>query len=256
MWGGLAPSPRRRSATPWVIGAIAAALVVIVLLTAITNAVTSTGRPRTTNVAPYPLFDDSPPTTDDHWHWAYGVYVCDRFLEPLVDDGEDYTGIHTHEDGVIHIHPFDTYVSGSQARLDVFLETVGATASTSSIRVLDPRTGAGKTYQTCNGATGTVKATIWDLDAEGTPSHTVTGDINEIHFDKDRQAITIGLVEAGTELPKPESIPKLDELTDVPTRRLPSTTTTRAPGTTRRPGSTTTTEATTTTDATTASTGG
>src|SRR3954464_11404283 len=42
----------------------------------------------------------------DHWHAAYGFYVCDHFLPALPESPKDPEGIHTHGDGVFHIHPF------------------------------------------------------------------------------------------------------------------------------------------------------
>src|SRR5262245_47264640 len=42
------------------------------------------------------------PTVEDHWHAAYGIYVCDQFLPPLTDTVADVTGLHTHGDGVAH----------------------------------------------------------------------------------------------------------------------------------------------------------
>src|SRR5262245_2607966 len=41
----------------------------------------------------------------DHWHAAYGFYVCDKFLAPVtdLDPTKDELGIHTHGDGLIHI---------------------------------------------------------------------------------------------------------------------------------------------------------
>ena len=50
--------------------------------------------------------------TKDHWHAAYGMYVCDHFLPPVTDAKEDVLGIHTHGEGVIHIHPFSAAASG------------------------------------------------------------------------------------------------------------------------------------------------
>ena len=54
------------------------------------------------------------PSLDDHWHTAYGVYVCDE-LSPVMfpnDSSDNRTGIHTHGDGLIHIHPFVSSVTG------------------------------------------------------------------------------------------------------------------------------------------------
>lgn len=50
------------------------------------------------------------PGLADHWHSAYSIYVCDE-ISPWVyfdDSGQDTTGIHSHGDGLIHIHPFVT----------------------------------------------------------------------------------------------------------------------------------------------------
>ena len=53
------------------------------------------------------------PKLGEHWHAAYGVYTCDEF-QPAMVDGEDgdLNGIHTHGDGLIHMHPFSTLVTG------------------------------------------------------------------------------------------------------------------------------------------------
>ena len=44
------------------------------------------------------------PGLTDHWHAAYGIYICGTLEPPFTDDA-DPNGIHTHGDGVIHIHP-------------------------------------------------------------------------------------------------------------------------------------------------------
>ena len=66
-----------------------------------------------------PEADASPPTINDHWHVAYGFQLCDDFktltgnLEEidangqLISDAFRRTGVHSHDDGVIHWHPFD-----------------------------------------------------------------------------------------------------------------------------------------------------
>ena len=64
------------------------------------------------------------PSLDDHWHTAYSVYVCNG-LDPSVfanDSDDDRTGIHTHGDGLIHIHPFLSTVTGQYATLGAFFD--------------------------------------------------------------------------------------------------------------------------------------
>src|SRR6476619_3770453 len=59
----------------------------------------------------------TPPVANkDHWHAAYGVYLCDQFAPPITDT-RDPKGIHTHGDGIIHIHPFVRSSSGNNATL-------------------------------------------------------------------------------------------------------------------------------------------
>ncbi len=82
-----------------------------------------------------PAADSSPPTINDHWHAAYGFYLCDGWvqlegnLEELNSQGNFtntnflQTGIHSHDDGVIHWHPYTSRAVGKNATLGVFLET-------------------------------------------------------------------------------------------------------------------------------------
>lgn len=81
-----------------------------------------------------PAFDSSPPTINSHWHAAYGFYICGEWYQ-LEGDREvrnsqgqitstNYlqTGVHSHEDGVIHWHPFTSRAVGGRATLGVFLD--------------------------------------------------------------------------------------------------------------------------------------
>jgi peptidylprolyl isomerase len=67
-----------------------------------------------------------PIANQDHWHGAYGVFDCDKYLPPI-DGSElpDPDGIHTHADGLIHIHPFNEKGAGDNARLVRFADVVG-----------------------------------------------------------------------------------------------------------------------------------
>ena len=57
---------------------------------------------RATRSAPTPT---NRPKRGDHWHAAYGVYICDQFVTDVADKGQDDPlGIHTHDDGA-HPHP-------------------------------------------------------------------------------------------------------------------------------------------------------
>ncbi len=77
------------------------------------------------------------PTLQDHWHSAYQVYVCDE-VSPLAypdDSGDDRTGIHSHGDGLMHIHPFVSTVSAQFATLGVFFEEIEVTLDDSALQL-------------------------------------------------------------------------------------------------------------------------
>ncbi len=97
-----------------------------------------------------PAADDSPPTINDHWHIAYGFYLCDGWAQ-LEGDLEEVTstgalantnflrtGIHSHDDGVIHWHPYTSRAVGSNANLGVFLETYEVELDNDSLRFPGP----------------------------------------------------------------------------------------------------------------------
>jgi hypothetical protein len=58
----------------------------------------------------------------DHWHSAFSVYICDHWM-PNVPLFESVDGVHTHGDGVIHIHPYTPQASGNGATLGFFLKS-------------------------------------------------------------------------------------------------------------------------------------
>lgn len=152
------------------------------------------------------------PTTADHWHAAYGVYVCDSFLPPLSDVKADTTGIHTHADGIIHIHPFSDAATGKNATLSKWGETVGIDFGSDSITV------NGTEYQNgydCNGQPADVAVYVWPADDLNAAPVVTTADFGDVRFDQDRYAVTIAVTPEGTEVPRPESVPTLDNLSDV-----------------------------------------
>jgi hypothetical protein len=93
-----------------------------------------------------PAADASPPTINDHWHAAYGFYLCDGWvmldgdLEERNSQGQFTntnflrTGIHSHNDGVIHWHPYTSSAVGKNATLGVFLDTYDVDLGNDSLK--------------------------------------------------------------------------------------------------------------------------
>ncbi len=208
--GRSAQGPKRQLGYPI---AVAAILVVGVIVVMFARGTSSTAAAES-------------PTVADHWHAAYGIYVCDAFLPNLTDQVTDTTGLHTHGDGVAHIHPFSGAAAGANATLAKWGETTGVTFSSDGFTV------NGTTYQDghdCNGQPATVSLHVWPADDKSaTPRVIDAADIGKFRFDQDRLSLTLAVVPEGTDVPRPASEPELDQLSDVPG----ATSTTTAPSST------------------------
>ncbi len=163
----------------------------------------------------------SRPTQADHWHAAYGVYDCtspdeNKYLAPF-QSAADETGIHSHGDGLIHIHPFFELSSGDRAQMNHFFNEMGIEVTPEAI-TLD--TGAELVAGTeCADGSGPAEITIahWDFDFQATADdppkpQIFTDNFRDIKFENDREIYIIAFAAAGTELPQlpPERFVQLD----------------------------------------------
>jgi hypothetical protein len=164
------------------------------------------------------------PSSADHWHAAYGFYVCDTFLPPLSDANPDTTGIHTHADGVIHIHPFSDRHGGKNATLGKWGDIVDVDFGSDSITLPDGREL--KSGDDCNGQPANLVIYEWPADDLAAEPRIFESDFGSVRLDRDRAAITIALVPEGTEVPRPDSVPTLDNLSDMGPQQGPQ----QAPG--------------------------
>lgn len=172
----------------------------------------------------------SPPTRNDHWHTAFGVYVCDAFLpsfsnENDIIEGSIPWGIHTHADGIIHVHPFTSAAAGENADLGAYFRAIDVEVTDDELRVpaneaqvVAAMPGGSSTLTngaTCGDQPGRWQAAYWTGAADEEPAALYEEDFGSIRLQSDRSALTLAFVPEGTEVPKPPSIPTLDALTDV-----------------------------------------
>lgn len=159
----------------------------------------------------------SPPTAEnpsgDHWHAAFAVNVCGEWLsdpaefETAAGNPGVRTGIHTHGDGFIHIHPFYGSEGGDNATLGKFLDYGGWSASTDSIKVwtgppAEPAKTEWRNGDRCPGADGTPGAgepgrVVFEVNcktAKGNPAD---------HKLEDQEVVAIGFVPKGVEIGAP-----------------------------------------------------
>lgn len=139
----------------------------------------------------------------DHWHSAYGIYVCDEFLDPLADQVPDATGLHTHEDGLVHIHPFTPAVTSRRATWSTFGQTVGLELGAGSVTILGTELAEGLD---CGGQPATIALYEWSADDLTQPPTIHTDDLGSVRFAEDHQVFTLAIVPEGSNVPMPPSV--------------------------------------------------
>ena len=164
---------------------------------------------------------ESPVANQDHWHAAIGLDICGEFQENPADAGPDSKGIHTHQDGLIHIHPFVAAAAGENATFSVFADQIGLEVTDDSITLPDGTTYTnGDDCEDEDGkkTEGRVAMYVWPPQAtEATDPEVVTKDIAGVRFTEDGQAFVLAIVPKGTDVPLPPSISGLANPSDLET---------------------------------------
>jgi hypothetical protein len=185
--------------------------------------------------------EDVPPVANlDHWHAAIGVNVCGSWLpnppefHQQADNGSLQAGIHSHGDGLIHIHPYSSSEGGDNATVGRFFDYGGWNVDAESIDLGGTLPWSGESYENgdeCpDGGTGTL---VWSVNGErreGNPAD---------YKPQQDDVIAIGFLAEGQELGTPPSAGNLAAPVDVVGTTVPT-----APGApTTTPGASTTTTA-------------
>ncbi|NOX31614.1 MAG: hypothetical protein GXP35_16445 [Actinobacteria bacterium] len=140
--------------------------------------------------------DNSEPLVGDHWHSAYDVNICGVVQPALPNDAQNRTGIHSHGDGLIHIHPFLTTVTGRAATLGVFFEEGGYTLTDTTLQT--PTVDVSEDATLCNGNPSELVVLKWVNVTAPDPLVFREG-LAEVRLDNDDpargQLFTIALIE-------------------------------------------------------------
>src|SRR5262249_11814763 len=158
----------------------------------------------------------------DHWHAAYGIYQCDHFIDNALthDPDQDPTGIHSHNDGIIHIHPFVSSATGTRARLGLFFAFEQVTFNDKELQLTDRKVF--KDGDDCNGKPGHLKVARYNIDKPNDPPEIIDHNLRNIRFLADREAFTIALVPDGVDIPIPPSAANIDALSAADSGQTPS----------------------------------
>lgn len=188
-----------------------------------------------------PAADATPPQINDHWHQAYGFYLCDSWyvLQGALEERDSQgnlanrkylrTTIHSHDDGVIHWHPYTTVAVGKRAKLGIFLDNYNVEVDDNAIRFPDNFTMfnpddpakvpmpvasdwvEGETE--CNGEPGELSVVKWDLFSDLTEDgERYIANINNIPITNDGMGFAIMFAPRDTPKQKPPTFAELEAL--------------------------------------------
>ena len=177
-----------------------------------------------------------PRLNKDHWHAAFSVYLCDHFAANIAQF-ESPDGMHTHGDGVIHLHPFTPKASGTNSTLGFYASAVTDNLKTGAFKLTSTELqypGDKKDWKNgdqCQGKPGKVKMSVNGKQVTQDPS---------TYLMKDGDLIDVGFVPSATPLPSnPDEKKNLAAINDVSTAtgttvpaKAPGQTPTTAAGTT------------------------
>lgn len=184
------------------------------------------------------------PTVSDHWHHAYGFYLCDTWFklegtaeQQGTDNFTQYqrSGIHSHDDGLIHWHPFSSASVGSNARLGVFFDTYDVDVTNDKLTFPDSQRSALETQLaeqpprddilvwedgddcTIDGSdkSAELKVVVWNNFTDTDDGTTYIADFDNIRLDRDQMVVAIAFVPDDTDVTMPPWAPELPSLGEV-----------------------------------------
>ena len=153
------------------------------------------------------------PLVGDHWHSAYGIYDCDHYTDPINANAMvDPDGIHGHDDGLIHIHPFTEAAAGANAVLGRFMSVVGIKLTPTTLDV--PALGLSRTNgDACGASKGAVRVVTFSGDRHETVR--VVDHPESLHLEAN-MVVAFVFARPGVPLAPPPSLSVLDSPADAP----------------------------------------
>lgn len=165
------------------------------------------------------------PQLGDHIHQALAINVCGEFL-PNVPEFESTIGIHTHGDGVIHIHPFSQLGVGANATLDRYFKDAREAGldldlDSTTLSYLDETYEEGETE--CEGVDDPVlRMGYWpNVQDEASDPEVTTGDFTDLRLTTNGAGLTIYYGDPDADIPKPPNASQLAELGAVDGGQVP-----------------------------------
>ena len=129
----------------------------------------------------------------DHWHAAIGVNLCGTWQANL-PTYEAATGIHSHGDGFMHIHPFSAAGAGSNAKVGLFYSQAGDKLSATQLKFAKKTYKNGDVCDNLDKKPGEVRWSVNGQEKAGNP-----GD----YIPNDRDVVAIAFIPKGVDIGTP-----------------------------------------------------
>jgi len=152
-----------------------------------------------------------PIPASSHWHAAYVVRICDDVLPPF-DSDNDPLGIHSHGDGLMHVHPFFEESGYEQARLGLFADAMGFELSDGELTL--PDGGTWRDGDLCDGVPGRVFVDRWQSPDPESPVDRIFSGLDELRYQADGELYQIAFAPVDSFPVVPPATPLLSQVSN------------------------------------------
>jgi hypothetical protein len=133
------------------------------------------------------------PRINDHWHAAIGVNLCGTWQANL-PQYESSTGLHSHGDGFMHMHPFSAAGAGGNATVGLFYSQAGDKVSAGQVKFAKQTYKNGDTCDSLDKKPGLVRWSVNGQEKTGNPGRFVPND---------RDVVAIAFLPKGVDIGTP-----------------------------------------------------
>jgi len=105
----------------------------------------------------------------DHWHAVVGVNVCGTWQANLPAN-EAATGVHSHGDGYMHIHPRSAAGAGRNANVGLFYKQAGDKITATGLKLAKQTYQNGDTCKNLDNKPGLIRWTVNGQEKTGNPA--------------------------------------------------------------------------------------
>ena len=152
--------------------------------------------------------------------------VPGEYQPPFTDAHQDTQGIHTHGDGLIHIHPFVDSAAGRNATLGKFLDQVGVSMTDTTLTLATGKVFQEGVTKCAGGKDGELQVAKWndvkDAAAGHKPNQIFTSGFDKIRLGANN-SFTIAFMPAGSTIPaKSDVAQRVANVSDLATTTAPA----------------------------------